>query len=127
MQVSMVNRPGSVASRGSAISKYHTVAKTSQVDESLFGSSKPGATKTRAQNVATFESTSSSKAPEVVALSQRQLTRMMGASPILTTAQAQELKKATQEQKDKEREGARARKARMLAMEAERKRQARPA
>ena len=123
---SMTNRPGSVASRGSTLSKYHTVCKTSQVDEALFGSAKPGSkAKSKAQNVATFDSSVGSKAPEVVALSKGQLTKMMGPSPILTAAQSQELKKAAQEAKDKEREVSKARKARMLAMEEERKKQAR--
>jgi hypothetical protein len=122
----MASRPASVASRGSTLSKYHTVAKTSQVDESLFGSSKlQRNTKAHPQNVATIDNSTGTKQPEVVALSKGQLTKMMSASPILTASQAQELNKVAHEARDKERAKSNARKARMLALEQERKKQVR--
>jgi hypothetical protein len=121
-----VNRPGSVASGSNSSPKYHTVSRTSQVDESLFGSAKPGTkAMSRAQNIANFNDMSgaASKAPEVVAVSKSHLKRMMGASPVMTVAQMQELKHASQAAKDKDRAISKARKARMLAMEEDRKKQ----
>lgn len=114
----------SVVSRANTSHKYQKVASTSQVDESLFGNTKPGQlTKGRKQNVASFDSRAGKRAPEVVTLSQSALNRMKGASPILTAGQVAELKKAAEAARDKDRAVSKARKERMLAMEAERKKQ----
>ena len=122
----MVERPASVVSQGTS-HKYHTVAKTSQVDESLFSSPRSAAaSKGRAQNVATFEkSAPQQQQAEVVAVPRSQLSRMLGHSPVLTTAEAQELRKQAAEAKEQERTAAKERKARMLALEEERKKQVR--
>lgn len=106
---------------------YRRVARTSHVDESLFGSAakgKPGSLKLRKhtfldrrvgkQGVDTSGS-------EVVTVSKSQLKRMMEPSPILTAAQLQALQQQAQEAKEKERAHSNARKARMLAMEEARK------
>jgi hypothetical protein len=113
----------SVASKGA--STYRTVAKTSQVDESLFGSGTKGKlahlkNKDRTLDALGFKSFKNT-APDVVTVTKGQLKRMMAPSPILTAAQVQALQQQAQEAKDKERAHSNARKAKMLAMEEARK------
>lgn len=101
------------------------MGRQSDVDESLFGNSKPGGKPGATAQVETLEATRSAgqAPPEVVTLTRGELHRMMGASPIISLPQAAALKKAAQLKKDEERRVSNARKARMLALEEERKKQ----
>lgn len=119
--ITMAERAPSVVSKASTSSRYHTVSRSSRVDESLFGSKgtqqRPAA---RGSCVAEAQ-----KQPDVVTVSKTHLTRMMQGSPILTAAQVRERNAAAQAAKDKERAHSKARKDRMLALEEERKKQVR--
>lgn len=114
----------SVCSKSSAT--YRKVAKTSQVDESLF-SSKTKGTKMSSQGangaLKGADAATSRAGPAVVSLNKEQLQRMLKPSPVLTLSQVNALKQEAQEARDKERAHSNARKARMLAMEEERKKQ----
>ena len=105
---------------------YRRVARTSQVDESLFGTAtkgKPGSLKQKQGSMdrGAGKKGNEKPSPEVVTVSKGQLKRMMEPSPILTAAQVQALHQQQQEAKDKERAHSNARKAKMLAMEEARK------
>lgn len=100
------------------------MAKTSQVDDTLFGSKSIGAgAGVKGGNGALRgKGAAAGKAgPGVVTLSTDQIKRMLQPSPVLTLSQVNALKQEAQEVRDKEREHSNARKARMLAMEEERK------
>lgn len=103
---------------------YRTVAKTSRVDESLF-SSKTNGTKGhgKGSNGALKGKETAKAGPDVITLSKDQLQRMLKPSPVLTLSQVNALKQEAQEVRDKERAHSNARKARMLKMEEERKKQ----
>lgn len=115
----------SVTSKGSR--SYRRVARTSQVDESLFGTAskgKPGSLKQQKESSLDRRAGKTGKeksGSEVVTVSKEQLKRMMEPSPILTAAQVQAQQQQAQEARDKERAHSNARKAKMLAMEEARK------
>lgn len=114
----------SIVSKGA--STYRTVAKMSQVDESLFGTPTKGKLshlKNKDINLDALGSKGAAQksAQDVVTLTKGQLKRMMGPSPILSAAQVQALQQEAQAAKDKERAHSNARKAKMLAMEEARK------
>lgn len=117
-----------MAEAGSVSSKtgptYRTISKTSRVDDSLFSSKSKGA-KLHSESPNSKGKGSGSMAgklsPGVVTINQEQIKRMLKPSPVLTVSQVNELKQEAQQQRDKEREHSNARKARMLAMEEERK------
>eukprot|EP00892_Ulva_mutabilis_P000934 jgi/Ulvmu1/10841/UM007_0015.1 len=114
----------SVCSKSSAT--YRTLAKTSQVDESLFSSKKSNTKKTAQGSNGALKSATERTGPAIVSLSKDQLHRMLKPSPVLTLSQANALKLEAQETRDAERAHSNARKARMLAMEEERKKQVPP-
>jgi hypothetical protein len=120
MQVAMV--AASVASKGTFGAKYHTVSKASCADEALFGGKR---TSTQAGALRSGPLDDNAASSDVVTISKGHLTRMMQDSPILTASQAREMKTQSQAAKDKERAHSKARKAKMLAMEEERKKQVR--
>lgn len=103
---------------------YKRVARTSQVDESLFGTTtrgKPGSLKQKECSSRAGKKAMEKSSPDVVTVSKGQLKRMMEPSPILTAAQVQVLQQQAQTSNEKERAHSNARKARMLAMEEARK------
>ena len=123
-----MNRPTSQASRSTSAA-YRAIAKTSEVDEALFGKAKPSGSKWGNQNVEKLDKSppqATSRKPEVVTVTRAELHRMMDASPILSAKQIADGKRAQDEKHAKERAASNARKAHMLAMEAERKKHVPP-
>ena len=106
-------------------SSYRTVAKTSQVDDTLFSSkSARGKAGMKASGTLSGKGAGAAAGKSgagVITINQDQIHRMLQPSPVLTLSQVNALKQGAQQARDKEREHSNARKARMLAMEEERK------
>mmetsp|Transcript_48018 Transcript_48018/g.153922 ORF Transcript_48018/g.153922 Transcript_48018/m.153922 type:complete len:524 (+) Transcript_48018:49-1620(+) len=129
-------RPASNASRGSRTKTgtYRKIADTSYVDETLFGSTKPGARSAGGKpQVETIDRASMNKArslagkapkedvSDYVMLGTNDLARMKKPCSVLTPDEVRAIKKEMQEQKDKERAVANQRKKMMVELEEERK------
>lgn len=115
-------------------SSYRTVAKTSNVDESLFGNKKPGegGSKGKAQ-VQVVEKDYGKKFAEpkpdpsdYLVVSRSELERMKKPTSILTPEEISEIKQAKMAKKDAEMAVSNARKERMVKMEEERKKHVKP-
>ena len=113
-----------------ARSTYRTISKTSTVDESLFGYSKPGTTRATSSNTVekipdamgtSRSGTSRSGGPgSPFALTGAALERMRKPASVLSAAQIEEIKRTRRAAYDAEAEASKARKERMLATESTR-------
>lgn len=118
-----------------ARSTYRTISKTSTVDESLFGYSKPGTTRATSSNTVekipdamgtsrsgtSRSGTSRSGGPgSPFALTGAALERMRKPASVLSSAQIEEIKRTRRAAYDAEAEASKARKERMLATESTR-------
>lgn len=128
----MVSAQSSRAS--SSGGRYRTVSKGSEVDESLFGSTKPGAraamrgsTKKKVQ-IESFAPppTFPVESMESVTISGSDLMRIRGSSNILSPEQVAAIKKAKMAAREKEMAQSKLRKQQMLKLEEERKKRMPP-
>mmetsp|Transcript_5895 Transcript_5895/g.7951 ORF Transcript_5895/g.7951 Transcript_5895/m.7951 type:complete len:521 (+) Transcript_5895:39-1601(+) len=131
-------RPGSktnsvASSAKSTRSTYKVVAKTSQVDESLFGNNKPGATGHRGKSqVEVIDASRYLKndggqlETDVVTLPFTEVLRMREEAVILTDEDIRRMKEQAAREKEKSRAVSIARKDKMLKMEEERKKRVPP-
>ncbi|QDZ25307.1 cilia- and flagella-associated protein 45 [Chloropicon primus] len=122
------------SSRGSTSHRYRTVSKGSEVDESLFGSTKPGARtmskgtkkKVQIESIHTAQPTFPIESLENVTISGSDLHRMRGSSNILSPEQVAAIKKAKMAAREKELAQSKLRKQQMLKLEEERKKRMPP-
>ena len=113
------------ASSSGRRSAYRRVSRQSEVDETLFGNTKPGArpaAKGRSQmETINASATGSPGQTDSVVITARDLKRMKAPSMILTAQQVSAQRKAAEAERQKARVASDARKERMLRMEEERK------
>lgn len=135
MAPAVAQRPGSNASRASSTqskrSTYRVVSKNSEVDETLFGSSKPKGKAGAKAQVEVVDATASLKvlAPvetDCVTVSASEIQKMKQRAVILRDEDISRMKQEAQAEKNKTRAVAIARKERMLKMEEERKKRVPP-
>jgi len=112
------------SSRGSLRSSYRTVSKNSNVDESLFGSSKPGSRTGRPQNVAVIDNTHTGflfGGEAATTISSRDLRRMRAPAAILTPEEIARQKKEVAAKREAEAKITKVRKDKMLSLAQEAK------
>ena len=121
------------SSRASSSHRYRTVSKGSEVDESLFESTKPGARTTKGAKkkvqIESFQAqqpTFPIESMDNVMISTGDLHRMRGSSNILSPEQVARIKKAKMAAREKEMAQSKLRKQQMLKLEEERKKRMPP-
>lgn len=129
----MTQRNRVIMSGRATRSSYRTVAKTSNVDESLFGNKKPGEGSRGNAQISVVEKDYGKKIvdpkpdpSDFLVLSRSELDRMKKPTSILTPEEVSEIRRVKQAKKDAELAVSNARKEKMVLMEEERKKHVKP-